>query len=81
MTPIEVPDLGAPAAFGLWHLRVGDRVTAGDRVAEVLIAGAVVDLAAPAGGVLAACAARPGDPLPPGTVIGAIEDTEGEPPA
>ena len=73
--PIKLPDLGsARAAFSLWHVRAGDRVTAGDRVAEVLIPGAVFDVAAPTSGVLAERTAQPGDPLATGQVIGEIEE-------
>jgi pyruvate/2-oxoglutarate dehydrogenase complex dihydrolipoamide acyltransferase (E2) component len=70
-----VPDLGSSrATFSLWHVRVGDRVTAGDRVAEVLIPGAVFDVAAPVSGALAERAVQPNDPLTPGQVIGEIEE-------
>jgi pyruvate/2-oxoglutarate dehydrogenase complex dihydrolipoamide acyltransferase (E2) component len=73
--PIVLPDLGSDrATFSLWHVRAGDRVTAGDRVAEVLIPGAIFDVSAPASGVLAERAAQPGDPLAAGQVIGAIEE-------
>lgn len=74
MTRIEVADLGAPATFGGWHVRVGDRVREGDRVAEVLIAGATIDVPAPASGALCERTAHTGDALPPGTVIGTIQD-------
>jgi pyruvate/2-oxoglutarate dehydrogenase complex dihydrolipoamide acyltransferase (E2) component len=76
VTRIEVPDLGAPATFGQWHVRAGDRVREGDRVAEVLIAGAAIDVSAPVSGALVGRAAHPGDALPPGTVIGTIQDEE-----
>jgi pyruvate/2-oxoglutarate dehydrogenase complex dihydrolipoamide acyltransferase (E2) component len=70
-----VPELGAQrATFSLWHVRVGDRVTEGDRVAEVLVPGAVFDVAAPATGVLADRAVRPNDPLTPGQVLGEIQE-------
>ncbi len=70
-----MPDLGTTrATFGLWHVRVGDRVTEGDRVAEVLIPGAVFDIPAPAGGTLAARAVQPNDPLTPGMMIGEIQE-------
>jgi pyruvate/2-oxoglutarate dehydrogenase complex dihydrolipoamide acyltransferase (E2) component len=73
--PIAVPDLGAPrATFGLWHVRTGDRVTEGDRIAEVLIPGAVVDVAAPTSGVLVERSAQPNDPLAAGGVIGVIQE-------
>jgi pyruvate/2-oxoglutarate dehydrogenase complex dihydrolipoamide acyltransferase (E2) component len=73
--PITVPDLGSPrASFSLWHVRVGDRVTEGDRVAEVLIPGAIFDISAPASGILAERTVQPNDPLTPGMVIGEIEE-------
>ena len=73
-----MPDLGSPrVTFSLWHVRVGDRVTEGDRVAEVLIPGATFDVPAPVSGTLAERTAQPNDPLTPGTVLGLIE--EGEP--
>ena len=67
--PIPLPDLGTPrAVLSLWYARVGDRVFAGDRVAEVLIPGATVDVPAPVGGVLA------NDVLTAGQVIGEIQE-------
>ena len=75
--PITVPDLGSPrVTFGLWHVRVGDRVTAGDRVAEVLIPGAVFDVPAPVSGTLAERAVQPGTLLTVGQVIGEIQEEE-----
>ncbi|QDU22885.1 branched-chain alpha-keto acid dehydrogenase subunit E2 [Urbifossiella limnaea] len=73
--PIELPDLGAPrAVLSLWYARVGDRVFAGDRVAEVLIPGATVDVPAPVGGVVAAQAVLANDPLVAGQLIGEIQE-------
>jgi pyruvate/2-oxoglutarate dehydrogenase complex dihydrolipoamide acyltransferase (E2) component len=73
--PITAPELGSPhATFSLWHVRLGERVTEGDRVAEVLIPGAAVDVHAPASGVLAARGARPNDPVAAGQVLGEIHD-------
>jgi pyruvate/2-oxoglutarate dehydrogenase complex dihydrolipoamide acyltransferase (E2) component len=75
--PITLPDLGAPrAAFSLWHVRIGDRVTEGDRIAEVLVPGAVFDVSAPVSGAITEQDARPGDRLSPGQVIGAIREEE-----
>jgi pyruvate/2-oxoglutarate dehydrogenase complex dihydrolipoamide acyltransferase (E2) component len=77
--PIELPDLGAArAVLSLWYARVGDRVFAGDRVAEVLIPGATVDVPAPADGVMVSQAVLANDALVAGQVIGEIE---GERPA
>ena len=71
--PIELPDLGAArAVLSLWYARVGDRVFAGDRVAEVLIPGATVDVPAPADGVVASQAVLANDALVAGQVIGEI---------
>lgn len=71
---VALPDLGTPrATFSLWHVRVGDRVFEGDRVAEVVIPGAAVDVHSPADGVLAEQAAFPGDGLSAGQVMGWIE--------
>ena len=73
--PITAPELGSDrATFSLWHVRVGDRVTEGDRVAELLIPGAVFDVPAPVSGVLAERQAQPNDPLTTGQVIGAIQE-------
>jgi 2-oxoglutarate dehydrogenase E2 component (dihydrolipoamide succinyltransferase)/2-oxoisovalerate dehydrogenase E2 component (dihydrolipoyl transacylase) len=62
--PILLPDLGTPAAtFSLWHIGAGERVTQGERLAEVLIPGVAVELLATATGVLCEVIARPGDRL------------------
>ncbi|QJX00725.1 lipoyl domain-containing protein [Frigoriglobus tundricola] len=74
---ITVPELGVPrAAFSLWHVRIGDRVTEGDRVAEVLIPGAVFDISAPASGIFTERTVQPGDALRPGQVIGAVREDD-----
>jgi pyruvate/2-oxoglutarate dehydrogenase complex dihydrolipoamide acyltransferase (E2) component len=73
--PITVPDLGSDrVAFSLWHAAAGDSVTEGDRVAELLLPGAVFDVPAPATGVLAERTAHPGDALSAGQVLGVIEE-------
>lgn len=72
---IVLPELGSPrATFSLWHVRVGDRVVEGDRVAEVLIPGLAFDVSAPASGRLAEASAAPNDPLTPGAVLGVIDE-------
>jgi pyruvate/2-oxoglutarate dehydrogenase complex dihydrolipoamide acyltransferase (E2) component len=71
---IPLPDLGSsPVTFGLWHVGVGDRVLEGERVAEVWIPGAVIDLPAPATGVIREQFARPLDTLQPGQSLGTLE--------
>ena len=75
MHPITLPDLGSlPVTFGLWHVGVGERVLEGERVAEVRIRGAVVDLPAPASGTLSEQFARPADTLHPGQVLGTVAE-------
>lgn len=75
--PITLPEPGTPrAVLSLWYARVGDRVFAGDRVAEVLIPGATVDVPAPAAGVVASHAALPNDPVAAGQVIGEIQEED-----
>jgi len=72
--PILLPDMGVPAAtFSLWHVVEGDRVTMGERLAEVLIPGVAVELQAEAGGVLSQVIVRPGDVLSTGEVLGVID--------
>jgi pyruvate/2-oxoglutarate dehydrogenase complex dihydrolipoamide acyltransferase (E2) component len=75
LQPIILPDLGtAQVKFSLWYVQVGDRVLAGDRVAEVLIPGATFDIAAPVSGVLKEKLAQPNDVLALGQVFGLIEE-------
>ena len=66
--------MGSPAVtFSLWHVAVGERVRPGERVAEVLIPGAVVDVSAPVAGVLQGCCVRAGELLSAGQELGLIE--------
>ncbi len=75
MNPIALPDLGShPVTFGLWHVGVGERVLEGERVAEVRIRGAVVDLPAPVSGTLSEQFARPADTLHPGQILGTVSE-------
>jgi pyruvate/2-oxoglutarate dehydrogenase complex dihydrolipoamide acyltransferase (E2) component len=72
---IALPDVGTlRVTFSLWYVRVGDRVVHGDRVAEVLIPGATIDIHAPATGTLAEQLTFPNDSLVAGQVLGWIEE-------
>jgi len=72
--PIVLPELGtAEAVFSLWHVAVGERVSIGERLAEVLIPGVAVELQAEVAGVLNEAPARPGEKLSPNTILGTIE--------
>ena len=72
--PVLLPDLGNdPVRFGLWLVEPGEHVYEGDRLAEVLLTGACVDISAPATGTLAERLAWPRDLLTAGQVIGTVE--------
>jgi pyruvate/2-oxoglutarate dehydrogenase complex dihydrolipoamide acyltransferase (E2) component len=73
--PIALPELGSPhATLSLWHVRPGDRVFEGDRVAEVLLPGALFDVAAPVNGILVERLALAGDRLTASQVLGLIRE-------
>ncbi len=79
---IVLPELGSgPATLSAWFADVGDAVYEGDRLVEVLVAGATFDVPSPATGRLAEQRAFRNDPLQPGRVLGSVEvdePTEGE---
>ncbi len=73
-TPVVLPDMGAsPVLFSLWFAAAGEPVFEGDRLAEVVSAGASFDVPAPATGRLVERHAWPRDPLTPGQVLGVVE--------
>jgi pyruvate/2-oxoglutarate dehydrogenase complex dihydrolipoamide acyltransferase (E2) component len=73
-TPVLLPDVGAhPVRLSLWFAVPGDTVFAGDRLVEVVVAGATFDVSAPATGRLIERLAWPRDVLEPGQVLGVVE--------
>jgi pyruvate/2-oxoglutarate dehydrogenase complex dihydrolipoamide acyltransferase (E2) component len=73
-TPVVLPDVGAaPVRLSVWFAEAGDAVYAGDRLVEVLAAGATFDVPAPATGRLTERLAWPRDVLTPGQVLGVVE--------
>lgn len=75
--PVTMPDLQAAApVVSVWFVEPGERVYAGDRVVEILIAGATVDVSAPATGRLVEKLAWPDESVAPGQVLGYIEEEE-----
>ena len=73
-TPIPMPDLGTePARLSLWHVQPGEHVYAGDRVVEVVIPGAVVDVSAPVTGTVRDRVALPNDRVRAGDCLGRID--------
>ena len=73
-SPILCPDVGVPAPrFSLWYVRVGEQLFVGDRIAELLVDGATIDIAASESGTLVQRLARPDDVLTTGQILGIIE--------
>lgn len=71
---IVLPELGAaPVRLSLWFAAPGDLVFEGDRLVEVVVAGATFDVSAPATGRLIERQAWPRDLLTPGQVLGVME--------
>ena len=57
-----------------WHRRPGDRVSAGDHVADIETAKAVVEIEAPRSGVLAQILAAEGATVAMGAAIGVVRE-------
>jgi pyruvate/2-oxoglutarate dehydrogenase complex dihydrolipoamide acyltransferase (E2) component len=75
--PILLPELGAaPVVLSVWFADPGEFVYEGDRLVEVLVAGATFDVPAPATGRLIEKRALPNDPLTTGQVLGMVEADE-----
>jgi pyruvate/2-oxoglutarate dehydrogenase complex dihydrolipoamide acyltransferase (E2) component len=73
-SPIKLPDLGCPTPrLSVWYARPGDAVLAGERVVEILVENATVDLSSPDTGRLVECHARPDQLLTPGQLLAVIE--------
>jgi pyruvate/2-oxoglutarate dehydrogenase complex dihydrolipoamide acyltransferase (E2) component len=80
---LRLPDLGLPgheATVSLWLVEPGSEVVEGDRVVEVLVANATVDLPAPASGVLEESFVDEDEPVAAGQLLGIVVE-DGEPTA
>jgi pyruvate/2-oxoglutarate dehydrogenase complex dihydrolipoamide acyltransferase (E2) component len=72
--PILLPELGAgPAVLSVWFAEPGEAVFEGDRLVEILVAGATFDVSAPATGRLVEKWVFPDEHLKPGQVLGIVE--------
>jgi len=72
---LRVPDLDLPGTrvvVSAWHVAVGQRVAAGERLVEVTAGDVAVDLSAPESGVLAERCAAMDESLQPGQVLARI---------
>jgi pyruvate/2-oxoglutarate dehydrogenase complex dihydrolipoamide acyltransferase (E2) component len=75
--PVILPELGAaPAVLSVWFADAGEFVYEGDRLVEVLVAGATFDVPSPATGRLVEKRSLPNDPLTTGQVLGMVEAHE-----
>ena len=74
---VQLPDFGCPEPrLSVWYVRVGDLVLAGERLAEILVDGATVDLPAPATGVVLERRVRLDDLLTKGQLLAVLEADE-----
>ena len=74
-TEIRVPTLGesvTEATIGQWYKKVGDSVAADEPLVELETDKVTIEVPAPAGGVLEAIAAQPGETVDVGALLGAI---------
>lgn len=79
--PISLPDVlsaDEDIVFGQWLVEEGTAVMVGERVAEVLSAGVLVYVAAPAEGTLIRANIMPGSPLTITSTLGVIRSEEKE---
>jgi pyruvate/2-oxoglutarate dehydrogenase complex dihydrolipoamide acyltransferase (E2) component len=73
-SPVHLPDLGCPSPrLSLWFVQVGDRVEAGDRLVEIVVEGATIDVPAPVSGRLVERHVVPDEPVAVGQVLGILE--------
>ena len=73
-SPVLLPDLGCPnPRLSLWFAQVGDVMFRGERLVEILVEGATIDVTAPVDGQLVERHARPDDLLRTGQLLGVIE--------
>ena len=81
---IRVPTLGesvTEATIGQWFKQVGDTIAADEPVVELETDKVTIEVPAPSGGVLESIAAKQGDTVNVGALIGAIGEGSGEPAA
>jgi pyruvate/2-oxoglutarate dehydrogenase complex dihydrolipoamide acyltransferase (E2) component len=72
---LQLPDFdlpGVPVLASAWHASVGQRVVEGDRLIEVVAGDVVIDLSAPASGVLIERCVTTDDRLEVGQVLARI---------
>ena len=84
MTEIRVPTLGesvTEATIGKWFKKAGDAVAVDEPLVELETDKVTIEVPAPAAGVLAEIAAKDGDTVAVGALLGQIKDGAGAPKA
>jgi len=79
---LAVPDLGfesGPVSLSLWLVPTGTRVSEGDRVVELAVGGATIDLEAPVSGRLVAQLVEEDEAVAVGAVLAEFEADAGPP--
>src|SRR5262245_56935174 len=77
MTEIRVPTLGesvTEATIGKWFKKPGDPVAVDEPLVELETDKVTIEVPAPAAGVLGAIAAKDGETVPVGALLGEIKD-------
>src|SRR6186713_334194 len=80
MTEIRVPTLGesvTEATIGRWFKQPGDPVAADEPLVELETDKVTIEVPAPAAGVLAEIAAKDGETVAPGALLGEIREGSG----
>src|SRR5262245_47760650 len=83
-TEMRVPTLGesvTEATIGRWYKHPGDAVAVDEPLVELETDKVTIEVPAPAAGVLAEIAAKDGDTVAPGALLGQITDKAGAAPA
>src|SRR5437879_3664199 len=80
MTEIRVPTLGesvTEATIGRWFKKAGEAVAVDEPLVELETDKVTIEVPAPAAGVLAEIAAKDGDTVAPGALLGQIKEGAG----
>jgi pyruvate/2-oxoglutarate dehydrogenase complex dihydrolipoamide acyltransferase (E2) component len=73
-SPVVLPELECEGPrLSVWFARVGDRVLRGERLVEIVVEGATIDITAPAAGRLIEVHAIAGDRLTTGQLLGVLD--------
>ncbi|CAN5249652.1 hypothetical protein BH10PLA2_BH10PLA2_09170 [soil metagenome] len=75
---VVLPELGglSEPILSIWFVEPGEHVFAGDKLVEILLAGATFDVPTPVSGRFAAKMAWPNDRLHAGQILGIVEATD-----